>query len=175
VLADVLAARGNAALVFHGDGLDELTTTGPSTVWVVSNGTVVRAELDPLAVGVPRSTLDDLRGGDPARNGAIARAVLAGEPGPVRDIVLLNAAAAVAASEGLGFVTSAGPAGSRADGTSDPGIGSEHGIGSDQGIGEDLAKALSAGIARAAEAVDSGAAARLLARWAQASQRLAAR
>src|SRR6266566_5933494 len=51
VLAGVLAARGNSAIVFHGGGLDEITTTGPSTVWVVAEGSVIVAELDPLELG----------------------------------------------------------------------------------------------------------------------------
>lgn len=142
VLAGVLAARGNSALVFHGSGLDELTTTGPSTVWVVAGGSVVQTEFDPLSVGVARASLEDLRGGDAAHNAGVARTMLAGQPGPVRDIVLLNAAAAIAASEGLAASA------------------------------EGLEKALSDGLARATEAVDSGAAADLLARWAEASNRL---
>jgi anthranilate phosphoribosyltransferase len=102
VIAGVLAGRGCSALVFHGDdGLDELTTTTPSTVWVVHGGTVEEAVFDPAALGIPRSAPEDLRGGDPAHNAAVARAVLAGESGPVRETVLLNAAAALAAAEGV--------------------------------------------------------------------------
>jgi anthranilate phosphoribosyltransferase len=144
VLAGVLAGRGNSALVFHGDdGLDELTTTGPSSVWVVSGGTVTRVTFDPADLGIGRSAVADLAGGDAARNAAVARAYLAGEPGPVRDTVLLNAAAALAAEAVV-----PGP--------------------------EGLVAALADGYARAAAAVDSGAAAGLLERWAAASQRLAA-
>jgi anthranilate phosphoribosyltransferase len=102
VIAGVLASRGCSALVFHGqDGLDELTTTAPSTVWVVHGGTVTQTVLDPAALGIARFELDDLRGGDPAHNAAVARAVLSGEPGPVRETVLLNAAAALAAAAGV--------------------------------------------------------------------------
>jgi anthranilate phosphoribosyltransferase len=102
VLAGVLAGRGNSALVFHGDdGLDELTTTTKSTVWVVHSGTVSQTSFDPAALGIPPSRPEDLRGGDPAHNAAVARAVLAGQPGPVRDTVLLNAAAALAAGAGV--------------------------------------------------------------------------
>ena len=98
VMAGVLAARGASALVFRGDdGLDELTTTGPSTVWVVSDGAVDEQSFDPSALGVARATLDDLRGGDAAHNAGVAGAVLDGARGPVRDAVLLNAAAALAA------------------------------------------------------------------------------
>jgi anthranilate phosphoribosyltransferase len=102
VLAGVLAGRGCSALVFHGDdGLDELTTTGPSTVWVVHDGTVSDVRFDPAEVGIDRCQPEDLRGGDPAHNAAVARAVLGGQTGPVRETVLLNAAAALAANAGV--------------------------------------------------------------------------
>ncbi|HEX4832230.1 MAG TPA: anthranilate phosphoribosyltransferase [Trebonia sp.] len=153
VLAGVLATRGNTALVFHGGGLDELTTTGPSTVWVVAGGTVGVTELDPLSVGITRAALADLRGGDAAYNAAAARALLGGAPGPVRDIVVLNAAAGIAASEGLAAVGAAIRDGADVAGA--------------------LAEEIRAGIARASRAIDSGAAAGLLDRWAAASQRLA--
>ena len=98
VVAGVLAARGADALVFRGDdGLDELTTTGPSTVWVVRGGAVEQQAFDPAALGIARADLAELRGGDAPHNAAVARAVLDGAPGPVRDAVLLNAAAALAA------------------------------------------------------------------------------
>jgi anthranilate phosphoribosyltransferase len=101
VMAGVLARRGADALVFRGnDGLDELTTTGPSTVWVVAGGDVRTEQLDPADLDVPRASLADLRGGDAAHNADVARRVLAGEQGPVRDAVLLNAAAALAAYDG---------------------------------------------------------------------------
>ncbi len=100
-MAEVLALVGTThALVFHGaDGLDELTTTGPSTIWEVRDGTVTTSEFDPLDVGIPRARLDDLRGGDVAENRAIADAVLDGKPGPHRDIVVLGAAAALVAAD----------------------------------------------------------------------------
>jgi len=98
VMAGVLAARGADALVFRGDdGLDELTTTGPSTVWTVSDGEVTSQAFDPAVLGVPRASLEELRGGDAELNASVVRDLLAGKPGPVRDAVLLNAAAAVAA------------------------------------------------------------------------------
>lgn len=87
-------------MVFHGhDGLDELTTTGPSVIHELRDGEVRRSELDPQTLGIPRATLDDLRGGDAAVNAAIVHAVLAGAPGPVRDIVCLNAAAALVVAD----------------------------------------------------------------------------
>jgi len=101
VMAGVLARRGVDALVFRGeDGLDELTTTGPSDVWVVQGGGVRQESFDPASLDVPRASLDQLRGGDAGHNAAVARELLAGKPGPVRDAVLLNAAAALAAYAG---------------------------------------------------------------------------
>src|SRR5689334_21313134 len=79
VIAGVLAGRGCSALVFHGDdGLDELTTTAPSTVWIVRAGTVTEARFEPADIGIPRCEPADLQGGDPARNAAVVRSVLAG-------------------------------------------------------------------------------------------------
>ena len=101
VMAGVLADRGATALVFRGDdGLDELTTATTSTVWVVADGSVTRVSLDPAALGVPRSSAEDLRGGDASVNAGVARAFLGGAHGAVRDAVLLNAAAALAAVSG---------------------------------------------------------------------------
>ena len=107
LVAGVLATRGTSGLVFRGeDGLDELTTTGPSRVWVVRGGVVTDELLDPADIGVPRSRLEDLRGADAAYNASVARAFLGGAGGPVRDAVLLNAAAAlVAAGAGSGDLT----------------------------------------------------------------------
>ena len=90
----VFQTRGATALVFRGDdGLDELTTTGHSRLWEVSRGSVTEHDLDPADVGVPRASIEELRGGDPAHNAGVVRRTLGGERGPVRDIVLLNAAA----------------------------------------------------------------------------------
>ncbi len=87
------------ALVFYGeDGLDELTTTGPSRVFELKAGTVTEYELDPADLGLRRSQPDDLRGGTPAENAALLRQVLEGESGPRREVVVLNAAAAVLAA-----------------------------------------------------------------------------
>jgi anthranilate phosphoribosyltransferase len=145
IIAGVLAARGCSALVFHGDdGLDELTTTTTSTIWLVRDAGVTRHSLDPAELGLSRCTGDDLRGGDATYNAAVARSVLAGQPGPVLDTVLLNAAAALAAYDGIPD-------------------------------GAELTPVLAAGCARASEAVQSGAAARLLDAWVEASQRLAAK
>ncbi|MFD2418640.1 anthranilate phosphoribosyltransferase [Amycolatopsis pigmentata] len=134
VLARVFARRGVTALVVRGDdGLDEITTTTSSSVWVVSDGEVHAEHFDPSALDIPRAAAEDLRGGDAAANAEVVRDLVAGKPGPVRDAVLVNAAGALAAHAGL---TSS------------------------------LTADLAAGMTRAAEAVDSGAAADLLARWA---------
>ncbi|WP_269854321.1 anthranilate phosphoribosyltransferase [Streptomyces sp. RPT161] len=107
ILAGVLADRGSSALVFRGDdGLDELTTTATSQVWVVRDGKVDQVPFDPRDVGLDLVPVEALRGADPAYNAEVARRVLAGERGPVRDAVLLNSAAAlVALSPGEGPLT----------------------------------------------------------------------
>ncbi|TXR52764.1 anthranilate phosphoribosyltransferase [Quadrisphaera setariae] len=102
LVAGVLARRGTRALVFRGDdGLDELTTSGPSAAWRVGAGAVEPLSVDPRALDLAPSTLADLAGGDARHNAAVARDVLAGRTGPVRDAVLLNAAAALVAADGL--------------------------------------------------------------------------
>lgn len=97
VMAEALARLDKErALVMRGeDGLDELTTTGPSRVWDVRAGTVEERVLDPSDLGIPRATLGDLRGGAVEDNVRVADAVLAGEEGPRADIVALNAGAAL--------------------------------------------------------------------------------
>ncbi|WP_165065148.1 anthranilate phosphoribosyltransferase [Marisediminicola senii] len=98
LIVGVFRTRGATALVFRGDdGLDELTTTGHSHIWEISRGAVTEHDLDPRDLGIARARIEDLVGGDPEHNAAIARATLAGESGPVRDIVLLNAAAGLVA------------------------------------------------------------------------------
>jgi len=98
VMAEVLARRGMRALVFRGDdGLDELTTATTSSVWVVRDGEVEPDRVDPSALGIPASAPDALRGGAPEFNAEVFRRVVDGERGPVRDAVLLNAAAALTA------------------------------------------------------------------------------
>jgi len=94
LITGVFRTRGATALVFRGDdGLDELTTTGHSRVWEISRGDVHEHDLDPRDLGIPLADIDDLLGGEPAHNAEVVRRVLAGETGPVRDIVLLNTAA----------------------------------------------------------------------------------
>ncbi|MEU9041132.1 MULTISPECIES: anthranilate phosphoribosyltransferase [unclassified Kitasatospora] len=139
LIAGVLARRGSTALVFRGDdGLDELTITTTSRVWVVRDGVVTETSFDPREVGIELVGIETLRGGDPAYNAEVARRLLAGERGPVRDAVLLNTAAALVALD-LGDAP--------------------------------LVEQLAAGMARAAEAIDSGAAQDLLRRWSEATSR----
>jgi anthranilate phosphoribosyltransferase len=137
LMAGVLAERGSSALVFRGDdGLDELTTTATSTVWLVHDGAVERQSFDPRDVGLDLVPVEALRGADAAHNADVARRLLEGEHGPVRDAVLLNSAAALAALE---------PADAP------------------------LTERISAGMASAAAALDSGRAKAVLDRWVAAS------
>ena len=80
------------AWVVHGEGMDELTTLGPSQVLALRNDEVTEFTIDPRAYGLATATAADLRGGTPEENALAVRRVLAGEPGPHRDIVVLNAA-----------------------------------------------------------------------------------
>jgi len=100
LMAGVLASRGHDAFVFCGDdGLDEITITTTTRVWEVSNGDVVESVLDPTRIGFELAAPSSLVGADPAYNAEVFRRVLAGEVSPVRDAVLLNAGAAIAAYE----------------------------------------------------------------------------
>lgn len=143
LMAGVLAARGTAGLVFRGpEGLDELAAAGPSQIWWVHDGEVTEHVLDAVAdLGLDAITIADLRGGEPAENAEVVRRFLAGERGPVRETVLLNAAAALVADGSL------------------PGCG----VGS-------LTERLRAGLDAAAVAVDDGRAAAVLERWIAASR-----
>jgi anthranilate phosphoribosyltransferase len=96
-LAAALAALGaERALVVHGDdGLDEITTTAKTRAMLLEGGQLRELVFDPAEFGLPRARLEDLQGGDARENAVMVRAVLSGEPGPRRDIVLLNAAAAL--------------------------------------------------------------------------------
>ncbi|MFI2199568.1 anthranilate phosphoribosyltransferase [Streptomyces sp. NPDC020192] len=139
IVAGVLAERGNSALVFRGDdGLDELTTTSTSHVWIVRDGKVTEEVFDPREAGLDLVPVEALRGGDPAHNAEVARRLLDGERGPVRDAVVLNSAAALVALN----PTDAS-----------------------------LTEQLRAGMARAVESIDSGAAKRALERWVAATNR----
>lgn len=141
VLAQVFASRGASVLVVRGDdGLDELTTCATSTVRVVAEGVVRTEQLDAQELGLARVPLSALQGGDAAVNADVVRRLLAGQLGPVRDAVLLNAAGALAAY---------------------------------RGVRGRLVSTLAEQLPPAAQAIDSGAAADLLARWANLSTSLA--
>jgi anthranilate phosphoribosyltransferase len=145
LLVGVFQTRGATALVFRGDdGLDELTTTGHSHIWEVSSGAVTEHDLDPRDLGIPRSRIEDLQGGSPEQNAETARAVLGGATGPVRDIVLLNTAAALVAWDLSHDVTEAD---------------------------KPITARLAARMADAAEAIDSGAATAKLDAWTAATRR----
>jgi anthranilate phosphoribosyltransferase len=145
LMAGVLAARGASALVFRGeDGLDELTTSGPSRLWLVGRGVVQETLLDPGDLGVAAAPVSALRGDDAAYNAQVARDVLAGAQGPVRDAVLLNAAAALVAADGVGDGEPVSP--------------------------QTLVPRMGDALARARTAVDSGAAAQVLQRWVETTR-----
>jgi anthranilate phosphoribosyltransferase len=99
-LAEALSMLGlHRALVVHGsDGLDEITITGPTRVGELRDGQVHTYEITPKEFGLQRATLDDISGGDAARNAALIREVLSGKKSACRDVVLLNAAAALVAA-----------------------------------------------------------------------------
>ncbi|WP_027340888.1 anthranilate phosphoribosyltransferase [Hamadaea tsunoensis] len=146
-VAGVFRDRDDSVLVVHGeDGLDEFTTAAPTTVHLVRGGAVHTATVDSADLGLPRSAPGDLKGGDVAFNAAAARRLLAGETGPIRDAVLVNSAAALVAAAGVGRPAYADP---------------------DRQLADDLRE----GIARAAESIDSGAAAKVLARWVEVANR----
>jgi anthranilate phosphoribosyltransferase len=103
VMAAVFARRGDSVLLVRGeDGLDEFTTMAPTRVWAVRGGEVRETVVDAADLGVPRAKVGDLRGADAEYNADVARRLLNGETGPVRDAVVLNAAAALAARSGFG-------------------------------------------------------------------------
>jgi len=142
IIAGVLAGRGTSALVVRGqDGLDELTTTAPTSVRVVVRGEVVETVLEAADVGMRTARIEDLRGGDRVVNAAVVRAVLAGQDGPVTDVVVLNAAAGLLALELAGDRRSA------AD------------------VAADLPGALAPALQRARAALADGRAAGVLAAW----------
>src|SRR3989441_5126153 len=99
-LAEALSMLGlHRALVVHGsDGLDEITVTGPTRIAEVRKGTVRNYEVTPEEFGIKRARIEDLAGGGAAANAAIIREILSGKKSPRRDVVLLNAAAALVAA-----------------------------------------------------------------------------
>jgi anthranilate phosphoribosyltransferase len=143
LMAGVFAGRGKDAAVFRGDdGLDELTLATTSTVWWVRSGEVTKRVLDPGAVGLSRQPLEALRGADAQHNAQVARDLFAGQRGPVRDAVVLNAGLALALAA--------------------PDLGPTE---------ADFVAGLRAGMDKAEQALDSGAAARQLESWVAATTR----
>lgn len=105
VVARVLAGRGVRGMVFRGfDGLDELTTTSASDVWLIADSRVHRTTLDPLELGLEAAAPADLTGGDAVHNASVVKELVAGKTGPIRDIVVLNAAAALLSFRGVSAV-----------------------------------------------------------------------
>jgi len=123
------------------DGLDELTLATTTSVWWVRDGAVAEHRLDPERLGLTRQPTEALRGGDAAFNAQVVRDVFGGRRGPVRDAVVLNAGAALALTE-----RDRGPSSA------------------------DLEAGVRAGMDRAAAAIDSGAAARLVDTWVAATR-----
>lgn len=147
LIAGVFADRGNSTLVFRSqDGLDELATTSPAEIWEVTEQTegVVKHHVVDFVqeLGLPPATIADLRGGSPEVNADVARALLDGRTGPIRDSVLLNAAAAIVADGSLIEVTEDG-----------------------------LMARIRAAFDIAAESIDSGRARDVLDRWVERSHR----
>lgn len=145
IIAGVFASRGTDAAVFRGqDGLDELTLSTDSDIWWVRHGAITELSIAPEDVGVRRHSLDELRGGDASANAEVARAVLGGAAGAPREAVLLNAGAALAVAAGA------------ADTSTDA-----------------ITAAVRDGVQRAADVIDSGAAAAKLDEWVAATRRAA--
>jgi anthranilate phosphoribosyltransferase len=142
IVAGVFASRGRDAAVFRGDdGLDELTLATTSRVWWVREGSVSVRTIDPARLGLAASPTSALRGGDPAYNAEVVRSVFAGASGAIRDAVVLNAGVALALT------------------------------GTDSGSSADAFESdVRAGMVRAAEAIDSGAASRLVETWVAATR-----
>jgi anthranilate phosphoribosyltransferase len=143
LMVGVFQTRGATALVYRGDdGIDKLTTTGHSHIWEVSRGFVTEHDLDPADLGIPKAQISSLLGAGPAHNAAVARRILAGDRGPERDVVLLNAAAGLTSFQ----------------------LAKEPEL-----IRLPIVERLRGNLAIAAEAVDSGAAAAKLEQWVTAT------
>lgn len=146
VIAGVFQQRGTSALVFRGcDGLDELTIAEDSQIWEVRGGDEIREHhLNPTELlGINKVPLSALEGGEPAYNAQVARDLFAGAHSPIRDAVLLNAAAGIVAAEGIGQAAA-------------------------DGFDERFADAFR----RAGEVLDSGRPAAVLDEWSSRSQQL---
>lgn len=142
IVAEVLRSRGVDALVFRGgDGLDEISLSAPTELFLIGRGHSRLVEIDPVQWGIERTPIEALRGGSAQENAVHVREILRGRTGPMRDVVLLNSAAALIAFD------SVAPE-------------------------EDIATRFESALARAAEAIDSGAATTLLSQWAERSHQV---
>ncbi|KGN38474.1 anthranilate phosphoribosyltransferase [Knoellia subterranea] len=145
IIAGVFADRGQVAAVFRGEeGLDEMSIAGPTRVLWVREGKVTETMVHPSDVGLEVSTIDSIKGGLADENAEVARRVFAGDRGPARDAVLLNAGTALAVASGADHSTAA-----------------------------EIHDAIGDGVQRAAAAIDSGEAAAQLERWIASSRAVA--
>ena len=145
LVVGVFQTRGATALVYRGDdGIDKLTTTGHSHshIWEVSRGVVAEHDLDPSDLGIERADITSLLGADAQHNARVSRAMLAGQTGPIRDVILLNAAAGITAFE----------------------LSQDH-----ERMQEPIVSRLAKNYERASSAVDSGDAEAKLAEWVAAT------
>ncbi|MDO5728968.1 MAG: anthranilate phosphoribosyltransferase [Actinomycetaceae bacterium] len=149
LMAGVFASRGTNALVFHGAerGLDELTTIEPAEIWAVEHGEITRFTFDPRdALDMKPARVDDLRGGDAQENATAVTRTFAGNEGPIRDAVTINAAAGIVAFSTLGS-------------------------GDRRHTEDDLVSAIQAAHTQACEAIDTGRTTETLNRWVTATAR----
>lgn len=102
IVAEVLRARNVDALVFRGnEGLDEISLSGATSMYLIGDGRARLTEIDPSKWGIPRSPLEALRGGSAQENARHLKEIFAGRSGAMRDVVLLNSAATLIAFEGV--------------------------------------------------------------------------
>lgn len=145
IVADVLCDRGVDALVFRGsDGLDEISLSAPTDLYLISDHRKTLVSIDPTQWGIPRAPIEALRGGSAQENADHLRQILSGKLGPMRDVVLLNAAATLIAFDGL----------HERDGSTE------------------LDSRFALALERAAAAIDSGAATVLLEEWSARSHQV---
>jgi anthranilate phosphoribosyltransferase len=143
-MTGVFQTRGATALLYRGDdGIDKMTTTGHSRVWEVTRGQVIEHVVDVEELGLKKSKIEDILGESPEHNARVAHSVLAGEAGPVRDIVVLNAAAGMTAFD----------------------LASDH-----SQVDQPLRQRLIANISRAQKTIDDGLAQSQLDQWVRATQ-----
>ena len=145
IVAEVLRSRGVDALVFRGDdGLDEISLSAPTQIYVIGSERVKQDEIDPQEWGIARAPIEALRGGSAQENAEHLRAILLGRAGAMRDVVLLNAAAAIIAFEGF-----------------------EEDVNS-----ENISERFISALEKAGAAIDSGAASALLESWIERSHQV---